>query len=324
MNDVIANRQEILFLYEARDCNPNGDPIDENRPRTDPETGQATVTDVRIKRTVRDYLFATMGSREGYDILVRDTHNPDGTLKDGKGRCNDFIAKSGVAANAGIAELIPAVTDVILKKCIDARLFGTTLPVQKGSIKITGPVQFSAFNRSLHSVSPVFIQQTAAFASKEGMMQKSFAERWILPYALIAAYGVVNEVAAKTTKLSRDDVDLLVKGLWKGTNGLNTHSKMGHQSMLLVRINYKPGYRIGALPERIFLATEKEETAMRSAADYFIDITGLLSAMADAKDRITGVDASWDDRLRLVADGKAGDFAELAKQKGISVNSLKI
>ena len=58
MSEVVKNRQEILFLYEARDCNPNGDPLDENRPRTDPETGVATVTDVRIKRTVRDYIMS--------------------------------------------------------------------------------------------------------------------------------------------------------------------------------------------------------------------------------------------------------------------------
>ena len=57
----VANRQEILFIYEAKDCNPNGDPLDENKPRTDPETGVATVTDVRIKRTVRDYLHQVKG-----------------------------------------------------------------------------------------------------------------------------------------------------------------------------------------------------------------------------------------------------------------------
>ena len=51
---AITNRYEILFIYEAKDCNPNGDPLDENRPRTDPETGEATISDVRIKRTVRD------------------------------------------------------------------------------------------------------------------------------------------------------------------------------------------------------------------------------------------------------------------------------
>ena len=70
----LKNRYEILFLYEARDCNPNGDPLDENRPRTDPETGEATVTDVRIKRTVRDYFLATEPDvdkrmRNGTEIL---------------------------------------------------------------------------------------------------------------------------------------------------------------------------------------------------------------------------------------------------------------
>ena len=320
MSATITTRQEILFLYEAKDCNPNGDPLDENRPRTDPETGEATVTDVRIKRTIRDYLY----QEKGQEILVRDTLEPDGTLRDGKGRCSDFIAKCGVAAGAKLPELIPAVTRQILNDCIDARLFGATLPLPKGSIKITGPVQFSAFNRSLHAVSPTFIQQTAAFASKKGAMQKSFAERWILPYALIGAYGVINETAAQNTTLTDGDIDLLLQGLWNGTNSLNTHSKMGHQSLLLVRIQYQAGYRIGGLPERVRLQTDKEETSIRRASDFTVDITKLCGAIQDAGEKVVRVDYLHDNRLELTADNREAGFANLAKQYGIMANRLEL
>lgn len=323
MNNPIENRQEILFLYEAKDCNPNGDPLDENRPRTDPETGVATVTDVRIKRTIRDYLY----EEKGLEILVRDTFESDGTLRDGKGRATDFIIKSGVDTRAKLPQIVEATTRTILAECIDARMFGATLPVQKGtkksSIKLTGPVQFSAFNRSLHAVNPTFIQQTAAFASKKGATQKSFAERWILPYALIAGYGVVNEVAAKTTKLTDKDVDLLLEGLWRGTNNLNTHSKMGHQSLLLLRISYQSGIRIGALPERIRLVSDKQDTAIRSSQDYHVDITSLLSAIRAAHEKIVGVDVLQDDRLVLTADNQRGSFAELVQCKDIPVTLLE-
>ncbi|MEA3547906.1 MAG: type I-B CRISPR-associated protein Cas7/Csh2 [Thermodesulfobacteriota bacterium] len=320
MSTTITNRQEILFLYEAKDCNPNGDPLDENRPRTDAETGEATVTDVRIKRTIRDYLF----KEKNMEILIRDTFEKDGSLKDGKGRCNDFIAQCGAAANAKLPELIQAVSQLILEKCIDARLFGATLPVAKGSIKITGPAQFSAFNRSLHRVSPVFIQQTAAFASKKGKMQKSFAERWLLPYAIIGAYGVINETAAKSTNLSGQDVNLLLEGLWNGTNSLNTHSKMGHQSLLLLRLRHEPGHRIGALAERIKLQSGKEDTALRKTADYTIDISGLLSAIARAGKTIVSVDFIQDERLQLTADGHEGNFFELAGQNKITATPLDL
>ena len=73
---VITNRYEILFIYECKDCNPNGDPLDENRPRTDPETGEATVSDVRIKRTVRDYFLRQWDRFKQYPwgVLAHSTH----------------------------------------------------------------------------------------------------------------------------------------------------------------------------------------------------------------------------------------------------------
>ncbi|HDJ28661.1 MAG TPA: hypothetical protein ENF28_05400 [Proteobacteria bacterium] len=191
-------------------------------------------------------------------------------------------------------------------------------------MKLTGPVQFSAFNRSLHAVNPIFIQQTAAFASQKGATQKSFAERWILPYALIAGYGVVNEVAAKTTGLTDEDVKLLLEGLWRGTNNLNTHSKMGHQSLLLLRISYQPGIRIGALPERVHLVSDKQDTAIRSSQDYRVDITPLLGAIKAAHEKIVGVDVLQDNRLVLTADGQRGSFAELAQLVNIPINSLEL
>ena len=96
---AIQQRYEILFLYEARDCNPNGDPLDENRPRTDPETGEATVSDVRIKRTVRDYFLHQVPDVEtrlaqGREVLIRDTLKPDGHLSEGKDRAEQFLSEA--------------------------------------------------------------------------------------------------------------------------------------------------------------------------------------------------------------------------------------
>ena len=95
----IQNRYEILFLYECKDCNPNGDPLDENRPGTDPETGVATVTDVRIKRTIRDYLLAREPDVEervnnGMEIFIRDTDKSDGYIcQKGRQRAGRTIFK---------------------------------------------------------------------------------------------------------------------------------------------------------------------------------------------------------------------------------------
>ena len=318
----IKNRMEILFLYETKDCNPNGDPLDENKPRTDPETGVATVTDVRIKRTVRDYLFQT----KDLEILVRDTEDEQGYLKDGKGRCDDFLEEAGVTQADTITDMVSKVRDTILGHCIDARLFGATLPVEfgrkKSSIRLTGPVQFSGFNRSLHRVSPQLIQGTAGFASRKNATQKSFREDHVLPYALISAYGIVNEIAAKTTKLSEDDVSLLLEGLWKGTESLISRSKMGHQPLLLLVISYANGRRLGDLSGRISLTSEKEDIAIRAIDDYEINITQLLDGLSELKDDIEGLEIVQDSRLKLRDGDSEGDFISLAVSRDLQSTPL--
>lgn len=320
----IQNRMEFLFLYEAKDCNPNGDPLDENRPRTDPETGVATVTDVRIKRTVRDYLY----EMKGLEILIRDTVDEEGYLKDGKGRCNDFLVAANVDKNDTITTMVSKVQSTILEKCIDARLFGSTLPVEfgkkKSSIKLTGPVQISGFNRSLHRVSPQVIQGTAGFASKKGTTQKSFREDHLLPYALIASYGVVNEVAARTTGLSEEDVDLLLEGLWRGTESLISRSKMGHQPLFLMRVRYNDGHRIGDLAGRCSLQSEKEDIQIRSVEDYRVDVTKLLDALEKSKDRVESMDLMQDDRLIFQDGTQEGRFEALAKNRGCAAHPLQL
>jgi len=319
----VANRQEILFIYEAKDCNPNGDPLDENKPRTDPETGVATVTDVRIKRTVRDYLHQV----KGQEILVRDTFDTDGYLRDGKGRCEDFYKAAEVNERDSITDLVTKVQRIILQTCIDTRMFGCTLPVEfgkkKSSIRLTGPIQFNGFNRSLHRIAPVLVQGTAGFASSKNATQKSFREDHIVPYACIAACGVVNEIAARTTGLSDADVNLLLEGLWKGTQGLISRSKEGHTPLALIRFTYLDSHRIGDLSGRIKLVSDKEDNQIRSINDYRINVTPLLDAVQSAKEKIISIEVLQDDRLVFLDGEASGKFAGLVRL-GTLVSELKL
>lgn len=325
---ALKHRYEILFLYEAVDCNPNGDPLDENRPRTDPETGEATITDVRIKRTVRDYLLSlepdeAQRLETGMEILIRDTLKPDGYLAEGKDRAADFLDQAA-KGKKGEAKR-QALETAVLRRCIDARLFGATLPMGKNepSVQLTGPVQFSAFNRSLHRVAPQLVQQTAAYAGSAGSHQKSFAERWLLPYALIAAHAVVNETAARTTGLSEADLMHLVHALWQGTAGLNTHSKMGHEPLLLALVEYQPGYRLGALPKRLRLADQqKADTAIRSTADYTLDCSALVQALAGYP-HLERVKLYQDSRLRCLAEERSGTLQDLLAHVEVAVEALE-
>jgi len=86
MPNLIKNRSEILFVYDVKDANPNGDPVDENKPRIDEETGINIVTDVRLKRTIRDYLY----DYKGQEVFIREIRKDDGNLKTKEERLNDF------------------------------------------------------------------------------------------------------------------------------------------------------------------------------------------------------------------------------------------
>jgi CRISPR-associated protein Csh2 len=319
----VTNRQEILFIYEAKDCNPNGDPLDENKPRTDPETGVATVTDVRIKRTVRDYLHQV----KGQEILVRKTLDEDGYQRDAKGRCEDFYEAAGVTDTDKSKDAAAKLSVVIPQKCIDARLFGCTMPVeirkQGSSVTLTGPVQFNSFNRSLNRISPIFVRGTGAFASGAGKTKNTFREEHIVPYACIGAYAVVNEVAAKSTGLTDEDVRLLLEGLWKGTEGLISRSKMGHQPLALIRFTYKDSHRIGDLAGRISMVSDKEDIQIRSISDYGINVAPLLDAVQSAKGKILSIEVLQDDRLVFLDGDVSGRFAGLARLGGM-VSELKL
>jgi len=154
----------LKFLYDIKDANPNGDPLDENKPRIDEETGINIVTDVRLKRTIRDYL---MNFKEK-EIFVREIcyDEKEGFIQDGKMRAKNKDEDP----------------EKILKECIDVRLFGGVIPLEKASITFTGPVQFR-MGRSLHKVEMKHIKGTGAFASKPKSKQATFREEDILPYS---------------------------------------------------------------------------------------------------------------------------------------------
>ena len=90
MSELVKNRSEIVFLYDIKDANPNGDPLDENKPRIDEETGINIVTDVRLKRTIRDYLM----NFKNEEIFIREIRNNKGKLKTKEDRLTDLKIES--------------------------------------------------------------------------------------------------------------------------------------------------------------------------------------------------------------------------------------
>jgi CRISPR-associated protein Csh2 len=285
----LNNKSELLFLYDVKDANPNGDPLDENKPRIDEETGHNIVTDVRLKRTIRDYLFAYKGfnGKNENDIFVREIEIEPGKIQDGKARARDFDGQR----------------DDILKRCVDIRLFGGTIPLPNDSITLTGPVQFK-MGRSLHPVVMKHIQGTGAFASTEGAKQATFREEDILYYSLIAFHGIVNPTAAKDSQATEEDIKLLVEGMWQGTKNLISRSKFGHMPRLLLKINYNsPRFFIGDLDRQVSVKTDIPVERLRDISDLQLDVSSLKDSLGKHVTNISSIEYILDSRLNLVADG---------------------
>jgi CRISPR-associated protein Csh2 len=284
---IINNRSEILFLYETENANPNGDPLNENRPRFDTEESKVLVSDVRLKRTIRDFWFEYKGfnGAEGKDIFVRETKYE----KDGK---------NYVSSGKQRAELFKESKEKVLDSCIDVRVFGGVLPIKGDTFTFTGPVQFQ-MGKSLHETEIITEQGTGAFASNEGRTQTTFRTEFKIPYALIGFNGIINEKAAQYTKMTEEDKKLLLDGLWDGTKHLISRSKFGQVPLLTFMIDYKEPFYIGGLRQRVQLRSDKNDLQIRGTEDYQLDVSKLRTALLENKDKVASVFIQIDSRLKL-------------------------
>ena len=181
--------------------------------------------------------------------------------------------------------------------------------------KVTGPIQIN-FGETLHEVEEVTFHGTSIFRSRgeaEGSEQKmgTFTTYYAIPYGLIAFHGVANENAAKTTGLSKDDLEKFKIALWKGvreTSSAHTRTKRDQQPRLLLNIVYKEKikikengeetevpteYHIGALEEKVVLTPTpetREEINIRTFRDYTLDFSRLIDAIENAKSKIERIE----------------------------------
>ena len=305
MSEIVSNRSEIVFLYDVKDSNPNGDPLDENKPRIDEETMLNLVTDVRLKRTVRDYLHGFRNE----EVFILGVKKENGNLETKEERMTDLKIDSA---------------EDMVKKCVDIRLFGATAAVKEKTITFTGPVQFK-IGRSLHKVQLKFIKGTTVSPSAQDKTQGTFTEMYVLPYSLIGFYGIINENAAKHTKLTNSDIDLLIDALWNGTKNLISRSKVGQMPRLLLKINYKEkNYHIGDLDKLLKLKSEIRAEEIRDVEDYALDATQLLDALHVNSDKIKDIDLMLDKRVIFKLKNEQIDLAKELVKQGLTVNQLDL
>ncbi len=227
------NKREFLFLYDAKDCIPNGDPFTGEQ-RYDEDTQTALVSDVRLKRYIRDFID---NSYEDETIFYSD--------KGGK----KTTGSRAMELSSIKTEDNKKFDDVenlkqLKEKCIDIRLFGTVVAGKdkQYNTQATGAVQFKMFNRTLNKVYLPTTQNTTVMVSSEGNAQGSMATFSYLPYGLFSCVGYFNPTTAQENLLKEDDLEKMKIALWNEINTKNTRSKTGQQSRLLIEIEYNDDY----------------------------------------------------------------------------------
>ncbi len=263
MDEGSLKNSEILFIYEVKLANPNGDPDDENRPRIDPKTKTNLVTDVRLKRFFRDYVIDKFGEDHIW-VSKQDGQNVDATERF-KHFDND--------------------PDKVLKMAIDARLFGATIPKKKGekeskgeSYSFIGPLQF-AWGHSLHKVDMVDTRSITSLFSGREVGEGNIGKDYRVYYSLIAFYGAFNKNRASTVKCTQNDIKIFDNFVWEAVKSESiTRSKIGHYPHLYLRVELEDNESyIGDL--RRFIKVKQKTEGVRKLDDLELDFSDLLNVI---------------------------------------------
>ena len=276
MSEPIKNRYDFVILFDVENGNPNGDPDAGNMPRVDPETGYGLVTDVCLKRKIRNYVETLKEDAPGYCIYIKD-----GTPLNRSD--NEAIAALGIKEDLKAARKADPGIDRKLQQYMcenyfDIRTFGAVMTTfVKGALncgQVRGPVQLT-FARSIDPVVPQEVTITRVAITTEADAENKGTEmgrKHIIPYALYRAEGYVSaNLARKTTGFSQEDLDLL----WTAILNMfeNDHSAARGKMAVRELIIFKHNCELGCAPahklfELVKAARKEGVTTPRSYDDY--------------------------------------------------------
>lgn len=293
---MAINNGEILFVKSVKDGIPNRDPLQDSDVRRlfPEEDGRISLSDVSIKRDVRDYVIDAEpngGEDNKNYIFVQQIMNEKGKLL-GRGSLADLIAESVDKKQMAKKDM----KSVLIEHSFDVRTFGIVYSV-KPKFNLTGPVQFG-WAHSLHPVDSQYVQGTVVMPSKdvkdgsEGKTQGTIWTSYIVPFAIFAMPGVINAKNAEHSNMTEDDQELLLKGLWQGTQHRQARGRGQQQPLFLMHIEYNdPFFRIGYLEDLITLLPDEEVwkndgRRPSSLKDISLEIAPLLKIIEEYDDKI--------------------------------------
>lgn len=287
MSEPIKNRYDFVILFDVENSNPNGDPDAGNMPRVDPETGYGLVTDVCLKRKIRNYVETVKEDApdaDRYRIYVKDgvpLNRSDAEAIQALGISEDLKV-----AKRSDPDIDRRLRDYMCAHYFDIRTFGAVMTTfVKGALncgQVRGPVQLS-FARSIDPVVPQEVTITRVAITTEADAEKKGTEmgrKHIIPYALYRAEGYVSaNLARKTTGFSEEDLDLL----WKAILNLfeNDHSAARGKIAVRELIVFRHDSELGNAPSyKLFDAVQVQHKpdviAPRSYRDYTVTVAETL------------------------------------------------
>lgn len=310
--NLIQNNSDFLFLYEAINCNPNGDPDQENKPRMDYDTKTNLVTDTRLKRYIRDYF-----TQNKFDVFVsmeeRTKVNPDSKLiavierlLSDSSKAKDFFSGNAEMKSAfdevvgskkdkdGVFKALQAkanneLNSYILDKLVkdtflDIRLFGSAFAVKEFTNAYTGPVQIN-WGYSLNEVYPIESDSIVTIMNDDS---STFGKDYRIHYSLLAFHGVVNKHSAKSTGLSDSDMEKFRDAIWNAIPSLPTRSKLNQYPKLYLEIVYNDGYNNGHFGDlRNHIECQANDfKKVRKFNDLTLDFSKLEKLISDNKGKV--------------------------------------
>ncbi len=316
--DIVKHRSEIVFLYDAVDANPNGNPLSgADRPRIDPQTQQAIVTDVRLKRYLRDQL-----DDDGHGVYIRNVqeeglqYTREQLLED---RLKEIDPDEYDLDEDEEAERFrDDIFGTFLENSVDVRYFGATMATDADEYEdylpdhFTGPVQFSP-GKTMHTVNEneEYDSLTSVIATQEGKRQGGFdLDDHRIQYGLIRFHGLVDEHGAEDTKLTRGDVRRLDTLCWRAIkNQTISRSKVGQEPRLYCRVEYaEESFHIGGLDKDLKLDDDesKPDEELRNVRDLVVSVDEFVDRLSDASDQIEQVRIVASNVLNVSYDGEMG------------------
>lgn len=276
----IQHRYDFVLLFDVANGNPNGDPDAGNLPRFDPETGTGLVTDVCLKRKIRNFVSLLKGNQPSFDIYVKE-----------KAILNDLhdaaYAELGIDTSGtkegkrkGKGDEVGKARDLMCQKFFDVRTFGAVMSTGTNCGQVRGPVQLT-FGKSIdpvitseHTITRCAVATTTEAEKQQGD-NRTMGRKFTVPYGLYMAHGFISAHLAEQTGFSQDDLNLL----WQALGQMFEHDRSAARGEMATRGLYvfEHDSKLGNAPahslfRRIEVTRKDEAKPARDFSDYAVTV----------------------------------------------------